>query len=421
MPPKGRGKLPTTRGRKIVPTTSLRKRLNEEGDDPSYPNYNNPPRVPAKRSKTRSTRVPLRDSSISVSLPRVSVTLEEESSSTSDSQGDSPEDFRGEDACTPETQSSTDFVPYAEDKDLPSTEVQQEENFHNTTVEQQRTATTKEEVLPERSSEQEAGENFPRNPYLLTNFVTHRAKALVLGHATTAMNSRLLLMGIYGTKFFALHSLVVGTAISSMKFRIPDMGKARRRGKFSVKEKAKWDAWKAIDEETEDTSMNQVNEIGYKIATGGWFVSEGESILLAHDDGSCSFYGIANAEENKPEMGIAEETKDTYMDQVNEIWYKIATGGWFVENQFYLLMMMVHAPFTVLQIQRYVNDAIKEGTGVSVFRKESTGEDGKGSTYWYDGDSTIGHRLYKEITKVEFVKMKGKGRLTQPTIGNSCN
>ncbi|KAF6172861.1 hypothetical protein GIB67_035415 [Kingdonia uniflora] len=64
---------------------------------------------------------------------------------------------------------------------------------------------------------------------------------------------------------------------------------------------------------------------------------------------------------------------------------------------------------------RYVNDAIKEGTEVSVFRKESTGEDKKGTAYWYDGDSTIGHRLYKEITKVEFVKMKGKGRLTQPT------
>ncbi|KAF6152158.1 hypothetical protein GIB67_005804 [Kingdonia uniflora] len=26
----------------------------------------------------------------------------------------------------------------------------------------------------------------------------------------------------------------------------------------------------------------------------------------------------------------------------------------------------------------------------------------------YDGDSTIGHRLYKEIPKVEFVKMKGR-------------
>ncbi|KAF6153927.1 hypothetical protein GIB67_023704 [Kingdonia uniflora] len=38
----------------------------------------------------------------------------------------------------------------------------------------------------------------------------------------------------------------------------------------------------------------------------------------------------------------------------------------------------------------------------------------------YDGDSTIGHRLYKEITKVEFVKMKGKGRLTQPTNCYHC-
>ncbi|KAF6155452.1 hypothetical protein GIB67_019978, partial [Kingdonia uniflora] len=87
----------------------------------------------------------------------------------------------GEDAGTPETQSSTDCFPYAEDKDLPSTEVQQEENFHNPTVEQQRTATTEEEVLHERNSEQEAVKNCPRDPYLLTSFATHRAKALVLG------------------------------------------------------------------------------------------------------------------------------------------------------------------------------------------------------------------------------------------------
>ncbi|KAF6152927.1 hypothetical protein GIB67_039634, partial [Kingdonia uniflora] len=180
MPQKGRGKLPTTRGRKIVPTASLRKRLNEKRDDPSHPNYNNPPRVPTKRRKTHSTRVPLRDSSISGSLPRVSVTPEEESSSVFDSQGESAEDFREEDAGTPETQSSTDCVPYVEGKDLPSTEVQQEENLHNPTVEQQKTATT-EEVLPERNSEQEAGENCPRDPYLLTSFATHRAKALVLG------------------------------------------------------------------------------------------------------------------------------------------------------------------------------------------------------------------------------------------------
>ncbi|KAF6154410.1 hypothetical protein GIB67_028302 [Kingdonia uniflora] len=52
--------------------------------------------------------------------------------------------------------------------------------------------------------------------------------------------------------------------------------------------------------------------------------------------------------------------------------------------------------------------------------KKSTGEDGKGTAYWYDGDSTIGHRLFKEITKVELVKMKGKGRLTQPTNSYQC-
>ncbi|KAF6176554.1 hypothetical protein GIB67_034416 [Kingdonia uniflora] len=181
MPPKGRGKLSTMRVRKIVPTASLRKRLNEERDGSSHPSYNNPPRVLAKRRKTRSTRVPLKDSSISGSLPRVSVIPEEESSSTSDSQGESAEDFKGEDAGTPENQSSTDCFPYAEDKDLPSTEVQQEENFHNPTVEQQRTATTEEEVLPKRNSEQEAGENGPRDPYLLPSFATHHAKALILG------------------------------------------------------------------------------------------------------------------------------------------------------------------------------------------------------------------------------------------------
>ncbi|KAF6150670.1 hypothetical protein GIB67_020753, partial [Kingdonia uniflora] len=38
----------------------------------------------------------------------------------------------------------------------------------------------------------------------------------------------------------------------------------------------------------------------------------------------------------------------------------------------------------------------------------------------YDGNSTVGHRLYKEITKVEFVKMKGKGSLTQPTNSYQC-
>ncbi|KAG6757332.1 hypothetical protein POTOM_037640 [Populus tomentosa] len=62
-----------------------------------------------------------------------------------------------------------------------------------------------------------------------------------------------------------------------------------------------------IGEETEDTCVYQVNEIGTKSSTGGWFVSEGESVLT-HDDGSCSFYDIANCEEKavyKPPAGVS--------------------------------------------------------------------------------------------------------------------
>lgn len=51
-----------------------------------------------------------------------------------------------------------------------------------------------------------------------------------------------------------------------------------------------------IDEGIEDTCTYQLNEIGQRTSTGGWFVSEGESVLLAHDDGSCSYYDITNCE-----------------------------------------------------------------------------------------------------------------------------
>lgn len=51
-----------------------------------------------------------------------------------------------------------------------------------------------------------------------------------------------------------------------------------------------------LGEETEDTSIFELNEIGSKASTAGWFVSEGESVLLAHDDGSCTFYDIVNCE-----------------------------------------------------------------------------------------------------------------------------
>lgn len=51
-----------------------------------------------------------------------------------------------------------------------------------------------------------------------------------------------------------------------------------------------------VSEEKESPCSFLLNEIGQKIATGGWFVSEGEAVLLAHNDGSCSYYDIVNSE-----------------------------------------------------------------------------------------------------------------------------
>lgn len=64
-----------------------------------------------------------------------------------------------------------------------------------------------------------------------------------------------------------------------------------------------------VVEDMEDDSVSQLTEIGSKTSTGGWFVSEGESVLLAHDDGSCSFYDVANHEEKaeyRPPAGISK-------------------------------------------------------------------------------------------------------------------
>lgn len=62
-----------------------------------------------------------------------------------------------------------------------------------------------------------------------------------------------------------------------------------------------------MDELAEDDYNYQLNKIGSKVTTAGWFVSDGEAIL-AHDDGSCSFYDITNSEEKavyKPATGIS--------------------------------------------------------------------------------------------------------------------
>ncbi|KAJ0949162.1 putative transcription factor WD40-like family [Helianthus annuus] len=56
------------------------------------------------------------------------------------------------------------------------------------------------------------------------------------------------------------------------------------------------------------TSRNRVN------STGGWFVSEGESVLLAHDDGSCTFYDVVNSEVKSTYEPLAEVSTNLWRD-----------------------------------------------------------------------------------------------------------
>uniref|UniRef100_A0A5B7BG64 DDT domain-containing protein DDR4 n=1 Tax=Davidia involucrata TaxID=16924 RepID=A0A5B7BG64_DAVIN len=65
----------------------------------------------------------------------------------------------------------------------------------------------------------------------------------------------------------------------------------------------------------------------------------------------------------------------------------------------------------------YINDALKNGTEISCFRKDKIGENGNGTAYWYDGNTIIGYRLYKEVNKFES-KPKGKGKGTAPAISS---
>ncbi|XWS26296.1 hypothetical protein CRYUN_Cryun26dG0019800 [Craigia yunnanensis] len=63
----------------------------------------------------------------------------------------------------------------------------------------------------------------------------------------------------------------------------------------------------------------------------------------------------------------------------------------------------------------YINDALKSNKEISCFRKEKIGGNANVS-YWYDGNTVFGYRLYREVTRTESqTKAKGKACLTLPT------
>ncbi|XP_022972308.1 DDT domain-containing protein DDR4-like isoform X1 [Cucurbita maxima] len=66
-------------------------------------------------------------------------------------------------------------------------------------------------------------------------------------------------------------------------------------------------------------------------------------------------------------------------------------------------------------IRSYIENSLKHGVQLSAFRKERIGGDSHGTCFWYEDDPIIGHRLYREIRKVELKKPKAKGSQVLPS------
>lgn len=64
----------------------------------------------------------------------------------------------------------------------------------------------------------------------------------------------------------------------------------------------------------------------------------------------------------------------------------------------------------------YINHETKSKTDASVFRKEKLGGNGDEVSFWYDGNETIGHRLYKEVCQIESIsKVKDRKSISAIT------
>ncbi|KAM0944066.1 putative transcription regulator DDT family [Dioscorea sansibarensis] len=60
-------------------------------------------------------------------------------------------------------------------------------------------------------------------------------------------------------------------------------------------------------------------------------------------------------------------------------------------------------------IRSYIDNSLKHGVQLSTFRKERIGGNSHGTSYWFEDDPIIGHRLYREVRQAETKKVKTKG------------
>ncbi|XP_074557713.1 DDT domain-containing protein DDR4-like isoform X2 [Curcuma longa] len=67
-------------------------------------------------------------------------------------------------------------------------------------------------------------------------------------------------------------------------------------------------------------------------------------------------------------------------------------------------------------IRNFIDNSLKHGIQLSAFRKERIGGDSHGISYWYEDDPIVGHRLYREIRRVETKNTRAKGSSTIPLV-----
>ncbi|XP_066389626.1 DDT domain-containing protein DDR4-like [Miscanthus floridulus] len=70
-------------------------------------------------------------------------------------------------------------------------------------------------------------------------------------------------------------------------------------------------------------------------------------------------------------------------------------------------------------IRNFIDSSLKHGHDLSTFRKERIGGDSLGISYWYEDDEILGHRLYREIRRVQQVK-KEPGKRSRGKGGSSA-
>ncbi|XP_042458657.1 DDT domain-containing protein DDR4-like [Zingiber officinale] len=66
-------------------------------------------------------------------------------------------------------------------------------------------------------------------------------------------------------------------------------------------------------------------------------------------------------------------------------------------------------------IRTFIDNSLKHGIQLSTFRKERIGSVSHGISYWYEDDPIVGHRLYREIRRVETKNTRAKRSSATPS------